>query len=166
MGFHPLLCRRGQCREQTILLDDVVQRASPLSQFTSLTPKTNHPQRCHLWPNPAPWLSDRVLGPLNVTIMMNIFTLLVVLAIWLPLGGLSVTALFVVVVLMGIGTGSFVPLGGKGAFFLPSPTFLTSQTEQRADPTCNPKVSCINALCKPESTGTWLGFAYALVSFA
>jgi hypothetical protein len=37
----------------------------------------------------------------------------VVLAIWLPLGGSSITALFVVVQLMGIGTGSFVPLGGK-----------------------------------------------------
>lgn len=60
-----------------------------------------------------PWLSDRVLGPLNATILMNILTLLVVLVIWLPLGASSITALFAVVVLMGIGTGSFVPLGGK-----------------------------------------------------
>jgi hypothetical protein len=45
---------------------------------------------------------------------MNVFTLLVVLVIWLPLGASSSAALFVVVVLMGIGTGSFVPLGGKG----------------------------------------------------
>jgi hypothetical protein len=60
-----------------------------------------------------PWLSDRLLGPLNTTLAMNVFTLFVVLAIWLPLGGLSITALFVVVQLMGIGTGSFVPLGGK-----------------------------------------------------
>jgi dipeptide/tripeptide permease len=60
-----------------------------------------------------PWLSDRVLGPLNATIAMNVFTLAVVLVLWLPLGASSVTALFVVVVLMGIGTGSFVPLGGK-----------------------------------------------------
>jgi hypothetical protein len=44
---------------------------------------------------------------------MNFFTLAVVLAIWLPLGASSVEALFIVVVLMGIGTGSFVPLGGK-----------------------------------------------------
>ena len=60
-----------------------------------------------------PWLSDRVVGPLNATIMMNVFTLAVVLAIWIPCGGSSIAALFVVVVLMGIGTGSFVPLGGK-----------------------------------------------------
>jgi len=44
---------------------------------------------------------------------MNVFTLLVVLVIWLPLGASSSIALFVVVALMGIGTGSFVPLGGK-----------------------------------------------------
>lgn len=64
------------------------------------------------------------MGPLNATIMMNIFTLFVVLAIWLPLGGLSVAALFVVVVLMGIGTGSFVPLGGKALFPFWLPTYF------------------------------------------
>ncbi|KAH6854502.1 major facilitator superfamily domain-containing protein [Chaetomium sp. MPI-CAGE-AT-0009] len=85
-----------------------------------------------------PWLSDRLLGPLNATVIMNLFTLLSVLAIWLPLGASSIAALFVVVVLMGIGTGSFVPLG----------------------------VSCINALCRPENTGTWLGSVYSIVSFA
>lgn len=60
-----------------------------------------------------PWLSDRLLGPLNATVLMNMFTLLSVLAVWLPLGASSTEALFVVMVLMGIGTGSFVPLGGK-----------------------------------------------------
>ena len=50
---------------------------------------------------------------MNTTIVMNVFTLLVVLTIWLPVGATSVPALFIVVVLMGIGTGSFVPLGGK-----------------------------------------------------
>ncbi|KAK3298989.1 major facilitator superfamily domain-containing protein [Chaetomium fimeti] len=85
-----------------------------------------------------PWLSDRLLGPLNATVMMNMFTLLSVLAVWLPLGASSIEALFVVVVLMGIGTGSFVPLG----------------------------VSCINALCRPENTGTWLGSVYSIVSVA
>ncbi|KAL2159227.1 hypothetical protein VTH06DRAFT_2659 [Thermothelomyces fergusii] len=85
-----------------------------------------------------PWLSDRLLGPLNTTIVMNGFTLLTVLAIWLPLGESSVAALFLVVVLMGIGTGSFVPLG----------------------------VSCINILCKSGNAGTWLGSVYSIVSFA
>lgn len=59
------------------------------------------------------WLSDRKLGPLNTVILTMTATLVVVLAIWLPLGTTSVTALFVVVVLLGIGTGSSVPLGGN-----------------------------------------------------
>ncbi|KAK4230767.1 putative transporter [Podospora fimiseda] len=57
------------------------------------------------------WLSDRKLGPINSLIMMNLFTLGVVLVIWLPLGSRSIYALFAVVVLMGVGTGSAVPLG-------------------------------------------------------
>lgn len=44
---------------------------------------------------------------------MNIFTMLGVLVVWLPFGAMEVPALFVVTVLMGVGTGSFVPLGGK-----------------------------------------------------
>ena len=60
------------------------------------------------------WLSDRKLGPLNTVILMMTATLLVVLGIWLPFGTSSVPALFVVVVLLGIGTGSSVPLGGNG----------------------------------------------------
>ncbi|KAG7292200.1 hypothetical protein NEMBOFW57_002235 [Staphylotrichum longicolle] len=84
----------------------------PLSQSKFFSPpKLNICSGAILGRTIPPWLSDRVMGPLNATIMMNIFTLFVVLAIWLPLGGLSVAALFVVVVLMGIGTGSFVPLG-------------------------------------------------------
>lgn len=46
---------------------------------------------------------------------MNIFTMLVVLVVWLPFGAKAVPALFVVTVLMGVGTGSFVPLGGKSS---------------------------------------------------
>jgi hypothetical protein len=42
---------------------------------------------------------------------MNGFTLLAVVVVWLPFGALKAEALFVVVVLMGVGTGSFVPLG-------------------------------------------------------
>ncbi|KAM7190293.1 putative transporter [Naviculisporaceae sp. PSN 640] len=85
-----------------------------------------------------PWLSDRFLGPLNTIIVMNMFTLLVVLGVWLPFGASTVQGLFVAVVLMGIGTGSFVPLG----------------------------VSCVTALCEPKDTGTWLGSVYTIVSFA
>ncbi|KAL2259376.1 hypothetical protein VTK26DRAFT_6966 [Humicola hyalothermophila] len=85
-----------------------------------------------------PWLSDRGSGPMNTTILMNMFTLLVVLTVWLPVGASSVPALFIVIVLMGIGTGSLVPLG----------------------------VSCVNALCDPQSIGTWLGSVYSIASVA
>ncbi|KAK1829870.1 putative transporter [Podospora conica] len=84
------------------------------------------------------WLSDRKFGPLNTMILMMAATLLVVLAIWLPFGTSSVTALFAVVVLLGIGTGSSVPLG----------------------------VACVSALCEPESTGTWVGSVYSVASIA
>ncbi|KAK3695032.1 major facilitator superfamily domain-containing protein [Podospora appendiculata] len=85
-----------------------------------------------------PWLSDRKLGPLNAIILMNMFTLLVVLVVWLPFGDSSIAGLFVVTVLMGIGTGSFVPLG----------------------------VACVSALCEPGTLGTWLGSTYTIVGFA
>ncbi|KAL2018892.1 hypothetical protein VTK56DRAFT_317 [Thermocarpiscus australiensis] len=85
-----------------------------------------------------PRLSDRLLGRMNTIIVMNIFTLFVVLVIWLPFGASHIAALYTVVVFMGIGTGSFVPLG----------------------------VACINALCDPRSTGTWLGAVYSISSFA
>ncbi|KAK3936077.1 major facilitator superfamily domain-containing protein [Diplogelasinospora grovesii] len=85
-----------------------------------------------------PFLSDRKFGPINTATIMTIFTLLTVLVIWLPFGTLDVAALYVVVALMGIGTGSFVPLG----------------------------VSCVSALCEPGSTGTWLGSAYTIISIA
>ncbi|KAL1837497.1 hypothetical protein VTJ49DRAFT_3725 [Mycothermus thermophilus] len=84
------------------------------------------------------WLSDRFLGPLNTTLVMNLFTLLVVLAIWLPLGAASMVALYAAVVLMGIGTGSFVPLG----------------------------VGCMNVLATPETVATWFGLIYGVAAFA
>ncbi|KAK0612992.1 major facilitator superfamily domain-containing protein [Bombardia bombarda] len=85
-----------------------------------------------------PWLADGKLGPLKTTIMMNMLTFVVVLAVWLPVGASSIAALYAVVLLLGIGTGSFVPLG----------------------------VSCIGTLCEPGIMGTWIGSAYTMVSFA
>ncbi|KAL2122445.1 hypothetical protein VTJ04DRAFT_2900 [Mycothermus thermophilus] len=69
---------------------------------------------------------------------MNLLTLIVVLGIWLQLGASSTVALYAVVVLMGVGSGSFVSLG----------------------------VGCINVLCTPETIGTWFGSVYGVVSFA
>lgn len=69
-------------------------------------------------------MSDHKLGPLNTVIVMNMLTLLAVLAIWLPFGASTVQALYAVVVLMGIGTGSFVPLGGNKLVLLPMTRFI------------------------------------------
>ncbi|KAJ4295678.1 hypothetical protein N0V88_004380 [Collariella sp. IMI 366227] len=52
------------------------------------------------------------LSPMNSTILTNGFTILTTLRVWLPLGASSPVALFVVAVLIGVGTGSFVALGG------------------------------------------------------
>ncbi|KAL2199624.1 hypothetical protein P885DRAFT_57816 [Corynascus similis CBS 632.67] len=77
-----------------------------------------------------------VPGSRNATIVMNLFPLLAVLAICLSLGELSIATLFVVVMLMGIGTSDFVLLD----------------------------VSCIKALCRPENTKKWLvGLWYRVV---
>ncbi|KAK4449505.1 hypothetical protein QBC34DRAFT_448853 [Podospora aff. communis PSN243] len=84
------------------------------------------------------WLSDRKLGPLNTIILMNGLTLLAVVVVWLPFGALTTEALFVVVVLMGVGTGSFVPLG----------------------------VAVVSGLCEPGTTGTFLGSVYTVISVA
>ena len=48
---------------------------------------------------------------------MNMFTLVAVLGVWLPFGAATVQGLFVAVVLMGVGTGSFTPLGGEFFFW-------------------------------------------------
>ncbi|KAB5580463.1 major facilitator superfamily domain-containing protein [Coniochaeta sp. 2T2.1] len=85
-----------------------------------------------------PWLADRWFGPLNATIIMNIFSILVVFALRLPVGGTSAGALFAVVVLMGITTGSSVPLSA----------------------------ACVMTLCEPGKVGTWLGSTYTVVGFA
>ncbi|KAB5513052.1 major facilitator superfamily domain-containing protein [Coniochaeta sp. 2T2.1] len=85
-----------------------------------------------------PWLADLWFGPLNTTIMMNGLTCLIVLAMWLPYGDSSVAALFSIVGLLGIGTGSFVPLSS----------------------------ACIFAHCEPERSGTWFGSIYAVTSLA
>jgi hypothetical protein len=123
MGLYPVVCRIGRRWEQTVLLDDVVQFVSapfpvPTSWQGSPTDTRHFISPTHsgavLGRTVPPWLSDRLLGPLNATISMNVFTLLVVLTIWLPFETSSVAGLFVVAVPMGMGTGSFVPLGGKG----------------------------------------------------
>lgn len=101
---------------------------------------------------------------------MNVFTLLVVLVVWLPFGAMAVSALFVVTVLMGVGTGSFVPLGGKSpvhTFSAMHSTFLifhggSLQTLIFFSST----VQCVSGLCTSRTIGTWLGFVYTFSSFA
>lgn len=123
---------------------------------------------------------------------MNVFTMLVVLVVWLPFGAMAVPALFVVTVLMGVGTGSFVPLGGKSSPVQSSPYHpsSTSFIEWNGDPllvkslanfavhsTLYPwwltdtlprvlTVQCVSGLCTSRTIGTWLGFVYTFSSFA
>ena len=59
-----------------------------------------------------PTISDH-LGAFNMLAFMTTWSLVTTLAIWLPFGAKSAPALYVVVVLMGIGTGSFSPLPCK-----------------------------------------------------
>jgi hypothetical protein len=58
-----------------------------------------------------PYLATR-WGPFNVCLAMIIFTITVMLAIWVPAGDRSDAALYVVAFLLGIGTGSYTPLIG------------------------------------------------------
>lgn len=115
---------------------------------------------------------------------MNGFTLVVVAAVWLPLGDQSAVALFFVVAFMGVGTGSFVPLGGRSLMV----TYLTYLFQPfRGLPMCrqtlatpSPRLqhgaklmivgsflaTCVGTLCSPEHIGTWLGCCYTVISFA
>lgn len=69
---------------------------------------------------------------------MAFLTLVTMLGVWLPVGGSSVVALYVVSVCLGFGTGSFV---------------ATSAT-------------CLGHLCSPQDAGKYLGSSYTIVSLA
>lgn len=117
MGIDPYVCCFGRYGEQPVLPHDVVQHVS--GRFwkgrgeDAVQWLTSERFRGAVIGRIVPlWISDRKLGPLNTIILMNCFTLLAVLVVWLPFGASSVPVLYVVVILLGIGTGSFVPLGG------------------------------------------------------
>lgn len=78
-------------------------------------------QRCYNWQNAA---ALGVRHKPNTAIVMNILTLLAVLATWLPFGASTAQTLYAVVVLIGIGTGSFIPLGGNKLVPLPMMRFI------------------------------------------
>ena len=127
VGFDPYLCCLSWDGGQSILPHDVLQHVSG-SRCTRYIAAANgatadRVDRGAIIGRTVPlWMSDRNLGPINTIILMNILTFVTVLAIWLPFGALTVPALYVVVVFMGIGTGSFVPLGGSSSLFHePSP---------------------------------------------
>ena len=117
MGIDPYICGFGRYGEQSVLLHDIVQHVS--GRFWKGRGRdavwwlTSEWFRGAVIGRIVPlWISDRKLGPLNTIILMNCFTLLAVLVVWLPFGASSVSVLYVVVTLLGVGTGSFVPLGG------------------------------------------------------
>ena len=95
---------------------------------------------------------------------MNIFTILTVLVVWLPFGAMAAPALFVVTVLMGVGTGSFVPLGGMYLHTVPS--HASPSGYEMTLITNFSTVQCISALCTSRTIGTWLGFVYTFAGFA
>jgi MFS family permease len=73
-----------------------------------------------------------------MTLVMTVFTLGTMLILWLPLGHLSIIALYFFVVLFGFGTGSFVSLS----------------------------MGCIGQICGEGNFGRWIGAMCSAVSIA
>jgi MFS family permease len=57
-----------------------------------------------------PGLAGDHLGPFNVLVLMICFTLVSMLAVWLPFGSTNLAAFYVFAALWGFGTGSFLSL--------------------------------------------------------
>ena len=75
-------------------------------------------------------------GVFNMLHSMIGFTAITAFAIWIPFGAQHAAALYVVGFLMGVGTGSFVPLSA----------------------------TCLSRLCDDRGYGKWLGSCYSVVS--
>jgi len=95
-------------------------------------------------------------------VAMTLFTIATICCIWIPFGGSSATALYIVGFCMGVGTGAFVPLSGKVP---PTAPVLVRRGKQPALLTPD-LATCISRLCANRGYGKWLGSCYAIVSFA
>lgn len=83
------------------------------------------------------FVADR-FGRFNVLLIMILFTLILMLAIWLPFGATSLSALYTFAALFGFGTGSWMAL----------------------------TPACIGQLCKAEEFGRYYGTLYFVASLA
>ncbi|KAH4230341.1 hypothetical protein HBI06_087610 [Parastagonospora nodorum] len=83
------------------------------------------------------YVADKI-GRFNMLFIMIIFTLIFMLALWLPLGTTSLTALYCFAALFGFGTGSW--------------TALTP--------------ACVGQLCRAEEFGRYYGSMYFIASLA
>ncbi|OAP60786.1 hypothetical protein AYL99_05788 [Fonsecaea erecta] len=83
------------------------------------------------------YISDFV-GRFNTLLFMILFTLILMLAVWLPLGHTSLVALYIFVALFGFGTGSWMAL----------------------------TPACIGQLCEADQFGRFYGTSYFIGSLA
>ena len=82
-------------------------------------------------------VADKV-GRFNVLLIMILFTLVLMLAVWLPFGATSLPALYIFAALFGFGTGSWMAL----------------------------TPACIGQLCEAEEFGRYYGSLYFVASLA
>ncbi|KAK7937843.1 uncharacterized protein PG986_014711 [Apiospora aurea] len=83
------------------------------------------------------WLADKV-GRFNMVLAMTVFTLVWMLALWLPLGQTSLGALYAFAALFGFGTGGWMAL----------------------------TPACVGQLCRADEFGRYYGTMYFVASLA
>ncbi|KAK6851877.1 hypothetical protein PG995_012002 [Apiospora arundinis] len=83
------------------------------------------------------WLADKA-GRFNMLLLMTIFTLFWMLALWLPLGARSLAALYAFAALFGFGTGGWMAL----------------------------TPACVGQLCRADEFGRYYGTMYFVASLA
>ncbi|KAF2244355.1 MFS general substrate transporter [Trematosphaeria pertusa] len=83
------------------------------------------------------YLADKI-GRFNTLLIMIIFTLVVMLVLWLPLGDRSLPAIYAFAALFGFGTGSWMAL----------------------------TPACVGQLCRAEEFGRYYGSMYFIASLA
>ena len=83
------------------------------------------------------YLADKI-GRFNTLLMMIVFTLVFMLALWLPLGTTSLPALYAFAALFGFGTGSWMAL----------------------------TPACVGQLCRADEFGRYYGSMYFIASLA
>ncbi len=99
-------------------------------------------------------------------LLMTVLTLLTIFVVWIPFGSSNIAALYVVAFFMGIGTGSFVPLGGMYTNAIPICPLPFLRRSVFTNIGLVTSGACLSHLCDGRGYGKWLGSCYAIVSFA